>query len=258
MTPFFSVITCTRNSASTLADTISSVRAQTNQDLEHIFVDGGSTDGTLQLIRDLMPTAIVLENVTGGISRAMNAGIHAAKGQVIVHLHSDDFFADKLVLARVAQVFSSDTVRWAVGDFEYLVHGKRVPGSRVAPLTVNRLGLGNYIPHPATFIRAKDLEMTGPFAENLRLCMDYDLWFRLFAKSEPMYIPHVLSVFRAHAGSVSTMNRRSTLLEEMRIRLRYIHIAPWTIPRYFYRFAKRWHWNLLVPGSTAIDDSKQV
>lgn len=246
MQPMFSVITCTRNSVSTLADTINSVNSQSNQNFEHIFVDGGSTDGTLELIKKMSPNGKILLNVTGGISRAMNFGIDAAQGNILLHLHSDDFFSDNRVFEFVEKVFIDDSIRWAIGDYDYLVHDKRIRGAQVAPLTLSRLGLGNFIPHPATFIRRQVFDNEAKFDEQLRLCMDYELWLRLFKKQLPIHIPRVLAVFRVHDGSVSSANRRATLLEEFQVRFRYWVIASSTLPRYLYRFAKRWQRNRLI------------
>ena len=88
--PTFSIVTCTRNSAATLADTLASVQAQTWPAHEHIFVDGGSSDATLDLIAAYPGAKRLLPGVTGGIGHAMNAGIAAASGDYVAHLHSDD------------------------------------------------------------------------------------------------------------------------------------------------------------------------
>jgi glycosyltransferase involved in cell wall biosynthesis len=241
-----SVVTCTFNSVRTLADTIKSVRSQTYQAVEHIFVDGGSTDGTLDLIEALAPGARVLHNVRGGISAAMNAGLRAASGEVVAHLHSDDFYAGPYALAEVAAALEKSGAGWAVGDFEYLTSSGRLRGSAVAPLTLHRLGYGNYIPHFSTFAHKELLLNAGGFDESLKYCMDYDLWFRIFSVGSPIYVPHVLAVFRVHDGSVSSANRRKVLLEEMRVRWRHRGAVPFALPRYCYRMAKRWWRDRLV------------
>jgi glycosyltransferase involved in cell wall biosynthesis len=244
--PKFSVITCTRNSASTLPDTIESVNKQSFRDFEHIFVDGNSTDETLEIIRKMSPNARVIEGVVGGISRAMNTGVEHATGEVIVHLHSDDFFATPDVLEAVSAAFADASVNWVVGNFEYLHGNKRLEGSPVTPLTLGRLGLGNYIPHHSTFIKRDFFNLSKGFDESLRYCMDYELWLRLFSMRPPVHIDKKLAVFRVHSGSVSSANRRATLVEEMTVRIRFFYISPATLPRYFYRFIKRWISNAYV------------
>jgi len=245
--PTFSVITCTRNSAATIRDAIASVNRQSFKDYEHIFVDGCSTDGTLEIIREMSPDSKIVENITGGISRAMNTGVEHASGNIVVHLHSDDFFSDTETLELVSRVFDRDTVRWAVGNFEYLLdNGRRLPGSDVAPLTMARLGLGNYIPHHSTFISREFFNLSAGFDESLRYCMDYDLWLRLFALQDPVHIDKSLAVFRVHSGSISSAKRRATLTEELCVRLKHPNIAPVTLPRYLYRYVKRWLINSYV------------
>lgn len=242
----FSIITCTRNSIATLAETIESVNRQAYRNFEHIFVDGGSTDGTLELIRSMSPGALVLHDKGAGISAAMNLGLRAAAGDVIAHLHSDDFYADRRSLEWVARVFSETNAGWVIGDFDYLTeHGRRT-GSEVEPLTLRRLGYGNYIPHFSTFVRREWFLDAVGFDESLKYCMDYDLWFRLFARGKPEHVPGVLAVFRVHEGSVSSANRRKVLLEEAGVRCRHWNAVPSTLPRYLVRFMKRWHRNKLI------------
>lgn len=242
----FSIITCTYNSVITLRDTIESVNAQTFRDFEHIFVDGGSEDGTLEMISDLAPGAQILHGVRGGISKAMNAGLFAASGEIVSHLHSDDFYANERVLELVSSEFNHERMSWAIGEFNYLVRGQVIAGSLVYPPTLKRLGLGNFIPHHSTFIRREIFVREGGFDERLKFCMDYELWFRMFQHGIPAYIGTALAVFRAHDGSVSTANRRKALQEELGVRLRYWHIKSLTLPRYMIRYIKRWYRNQLV------------
>ena len=103
----FSIISCTWNSEPYLAQSIASVLAQDYPDIEYIFVDGGSTDGTLERIRSIPRPVKLIEDTRGGISRAMNRGIEAASGDVIAHLHGDDYYLHPRVLSMVAQALAS-------------------------------------------------------------------------------------------------------------------------------------------------------
>ena len=160
----FSVITCTWNSAETLGDTINSVQSQKYPNIEHIFVDGGSTDATLDMITYMCPTARVLRNVTGGISRAMNAGIEAATGDVIAHLHSDDYYVAPDVLSMVSGALSGGA-QWAYGKIS-LLHDSTpfVPPYPFRSFTY-ALYAGGWVsvPHPATFVRRTVFEELGYF-----------------------------------------------------------------------------------------------
>ena len=104
--PSFSIVTCTWNSAEFLSQSIESVLSQDYPPAEYIFVDGGSSDGTLEMINAIPRDVIVLRDVRGGISHAMNAGLRIATGDVIAHLHSDDYYLAPDVLTKVGRVFT--------------------------------------------------------------------------------------------------------------------------------------------------------
>lgn len=238
--PSFSVVTCTWNSAATVRDTIHSVLAQQHAKVEHIFVDGGSDDGTLEIIQELCPTAIVLRNVKGGISRAMNAGIEAATGEVISHLHSDDYYADHDVLAVVAD-HMADGAAWAYGKIDLLRGGVLVSADYpMRQFTLRRYAAGAAsVPHPATFVRREAFKTVGMFDETLKYAMDIDLWFRLGARYAPRQINRVLTVFREHPGSLSTANMLKARQEEWRVRRGYFRLAPLATLRFALRQARR-------------------
>jgi glycosyltransferase involved in cell wall biosynthesis len=224
----FSIITCTWNSAAYLRQSIESVEYQTYQDIEYIFVDGGSDDGTLEIIDSVSIEKKVIRDVRGGVSHAMNRGIEIAKGEVIVHLHSDDYFAHERVLEHVLKAFADSSASWLFGRCLSDINGTRVSEACVIPnYNYKRLLKGNFIPHPATFIRRELFEKLGTFDITLRYAMDYDQWLRFGSVAEPLQLDEHLSVFRRHAGSLSTANRVAALEEDYRVRLKYSSAAPW-------------------------------
>lgn len=236
----FSIITCTWNSAATLPQTIASVQAQRGVEVEHVFVDGGSTDGTLEQITSMAPQALVLRNVRGGISRAMNEGIKAATGDVIAHLHSDDYYCDEQVLSDVAAALDGGLF-WLVGRIDVLKDDRiqHVPANPTA-LTRSSYTRGAVsIPHPAVFIRRQVFQQQGMFDESLRYAMDIDLWMRLLPVYQPLQLNRTLAVFREHAGSVSTANVLAAREEEFRVRQRYAGRHPLDALIYRLRFMRR-------------------
>ena len=173
----FSIITCTFNSAATLGDTIDSVQGQHYAHVRHIFVDGGSTDGTLEMITERCPRATLLKNVRGGISAAMNAGIDAATGDLVAHLHSDDYYVDASVLARVAERFDAEPAKqWGYGKIHLLLDGTIRPVNvPMRKFTFRRYAAGRAaIAHPAVFIRRQVFDAMGRFDTSLRYAMDID------------------------------------------------------------------------------------
>jgi glycosyltransferase involved in cell wall biosynthesis len=238
--PTFSIVTCTWNSAATLADTLASVQRQTCQDVEHIFVDGGSTDGTLELIAAYPGRKRVLRDVGGGISRAMNQGIEAATGEYVAHLHSDDYYATDDVLATVAERFARERVDWVFGSVQVLKDGELVPPYPVLPFTYRSFAAGRAsVPHPAVFIRRSALGRVGNFDEKLKNAKENDLWLRLGQVARPATVDRPLTVFRDHAGSVSSANKIKARQEEFQVRRRYMQQAPLAFGIYCLRYMKR-------------------
>jgi glycosyltransferase involved in cell wall biosynthesis len=238
--PTFSIVTCTWNSAATLADTLASVQRQTCQDVEHIFVDGGSTDATLDMIAAYPGNKRVLHDIGGGISRAMNQGIEAAQGDYVAHLHSDDYYASDDVLATVAHHFDQQRVDWVFGKVQVLKDGALVPPNPMPPYSYRSFAAGRaWVAHPAVFIRRAAFGRVGMFDEGLKYAMDIDLWLRLGQVARPATIDRPLTIFRDHAGSVSSANKIKAREEEFRVRRRYMRHAPLAFGIYCLRYMKR-------------------
>lgn len=242
----FSIVTCTRNSMVTLRETVASVRSQTFIDWEHIFVDGSSTDGTLEYLNALDGNVRVLAGVGGGISRAMNEGIAAAKGEIVCHLHSDDYFLHPRVLQRVAAAFEARKAGWLFGRIVSDVDGGLFPERYKIPrYTYEKLLGSNFIPHPATFVRRELFDEVGSFDEQLRYAMDYDLLLRLARHSDPIQLDEALTVFRRHEASATQSNWLASYDEQYAVRCR--HVAPssprglWHALRYRYWRARILH-----------------
>jgi len=222
-----SVVTCTWNSIATLRQTVESVMAQRNARVEHIFVDGGSTDGTLEYIQSLPYEHVLLPQVGGGIARAMNEGAKVASGEFLCHLHSDDYFLSPYVLQRVSDMLADGRYDWLFGRILSDIDGALMPESfKVPDYTFQRLVQGNFIPHPATFVRTSVFNQIGGFKEDLKFAMDYEFFLRLGSQHEPLALKEALSVFRVHAGSTTVKNRMASFEEDHQVRLRFAGHSP--------------------------------
>lgn len=224
----FSIITCTWNSEPYLEQSIASVLAQDYRDIEYIFVDGGSTDGTLGRIQSIPRPVKLLQCVRGGISHAMNEGIAAATGDVIAHLHSDDYYLHPHVLSKVAEGLTSTARNWAIGGCVADRDGKLQPGSpRRWPYSYfNFLAARCHVPHPATFVRREVWQEVGVFDETIQYAMDIDLWLRIGRKFDPVVLDGDLAAFRQHSRSLSTANAWAAKSEDMRVRRKYVLFHP--------------------------------
>ncbi len=228
--PLFSIITCTLDSASWIDESIRSVLCQRGVSIDYVFVDGGSTDGTLDKIRAIPRDITLIENRRNGISDAMNAGIAAARGEIVAHLHSDDYYLHPAVLLSVAKGFESGACRWLFGRTARAINGQLLPENYVAPRYSRRQLLnGNFIPHPATFVTRALMQESGGFDTRLRYAMDYDLWLRLSALAEPLQTDAALTAFREHPGSLSTRDRIAAIREDHTVRL--AHTGPRPLQR---------------------------
>ena len=225
MAPDFTIITCTRNSAATLPQTLQSIQQQRGVSVEHVFVDGNSTDGTLELLRAQPGAVTILEGVQGGISCAMNAGIAVARGAIVAHLHSDDYYLHDDVLQFVWDRMQASSCDWLFGRIKFDVEGRLQSENFRAP-RYNRSALlhGNFVPHPATFLRREVFQRFGMFREDYRYAMDYELWLRIAGNTRVCQIDDALAAFRVHGGSASTANRGAAMAEDLRARLFY---TPW-------------------------------
>ena len=116
-----SLITAVFNNRATLAEALDSALSQTHDEVELIVIDGGSTDGTLDVLRSYdNRLAVLLSEPDQGIYDALNKGIKRASGDVVGFLHSDDLFADVIVLERVVAAFSDLQVDAVYGDLQYV------------------------------------------------------------------------------------------------------------------------------------------
>ncbi len=224
----FSIITCTLNSEAWLAESIASVQAQRHRDFEQIFVDGGSTDGTLDMIAKVPGEVRVVRDPVKGISAAMNAGVAVATGDVVAHLHSDDVYLGDQVLERVERAFERNPHSdWVVGRCMSIIDGEHHE-NRYVTKRFSRLELlrGNIVPHPSTFVRRSAFVQTGGFSTRLRYAMDYDLWLRLAQHTDPVQLHDYLAAFRFHPASTSTANPWPSLSEDFRVRLAHAGFDP--------------------------------
>lgn len=239
-TPDFSIITCTLNSAQWIKQSIRSVLRQNLVSIDYIFVDGGSTDGTLKKIQSITSPHKLLHRPAAGISDAMNAGIAEATGKIIACLHSDDFYLHANVLATVAERFNTTSCEWLFGRTSSLIDGKLRPENfKVPTYTRQALLKGNFIPHPATFVSRELMQKTDGFNTELRYAMDYDLWLRLSMLAEPFQLNLPLTAFREHEGSLSTANRMAALREDLQVRLKYAPQDPLARMLHLARFQIR-------------------
>lgn len=192
-----------------------SVNAQTYPYLEHLVIDGGSTDGTQSLVRaqGLRVTQLISEP-DRGIYDAMNKGLALARGDVVGFLNADDVFASTDAAATIAQAFDDPAVQACYGDVVYVAAldpSKLIRYWRSGPYRRGQCARGWAPPHPTLYVRREALERHGGFDIRLRVAADFEVALRLLDMlALPVsYIPKVL--VRMRAGGVSNGSLRGIL-----------------------------------------------
>jgi glycosyltransferase involved in cell wall biosynthesis len=210
-----SVITACYNSAHTIADTIRTVLSQNYGEIEHIFVDGGSTDGTLDIIEaGRGSNSKLIPGPDKGTYDALNKGLAASSGDLVGFLHADDMYADESVISRVVDEFRSDSLDAVYGDVAFVRRDDidrivRVYDSgRFRP---SRIAWGWMPAHPALFLSRRIFERFGSFKTDYRIAADFEFVARIFSAPDfkYRYLPQVLIKMRM--GGISTKGWRSTL-----------------------------------------------
>lgn len=205
--PRLSVVTVCRNSIGTIADALASVASQQDADVEHIVIDGSSTDGTAAFLesRRQQLAKLVIEP-DAGLYDAMNKGIAAATGDFLGFLNADDVYADAGVLAGVASTLQATGCDAAHGDLLYVSGSnpdKVVRYWRSKPYRPGMFEAGWHPAHPTLFVRTGLLKELGGFDTQFRYHADFDLMVRLFIERRisSAYIPRVMVRMRTGGQS---------------------------------------------------------
>ena len=197
-----SIITVCYNSEKTIEDTLRSVFEQNYENIEHIIIDGGSTDRTLAVLATAgAHVAKIVSEPDNGIYDAMNKGIALATGDVIGFINADDFYPTPEVLALVASAFESSGADCCYGDLCYVQQddvSKTVRYWRSAPFSPGLFDRGWCPPHPTFFVRREVCVRLGGFDLSFNIAADFELMMRYLeaAQITSRYIPQVLVKMR--------------------------------------------------------------
>ena len=210
MPPTISIVTPCLNAAATIGRTLDSVASQSYPGVEHVVVDGGSTDGTLELLAQF-PDVKVISEPDDGLSDAVNKGIALASGELVGWLNADDWYLPGALAAVGEAADANPRAEWFTGGCPIVdVGGNEIRGGVTAyknfllghysfPLYLSQ----NFISCPATFIRASALETVGPLRLDYSYSMDYDLFLRLARRGDPIILGRDLAVFAMAEGTKS-------------------------------------------------------
>lgn len=210
-----SVITVCFNSQTTIERSVQSVVDQQWPEVEHIVIDGGSTDGTLAILEPFRPhLAVLVSEPDKGIYDAMNKGLARATGDVICFLNADDLYADANVLAEVAQQMRTHQLDALVADVGFFKAGdptrmtRRYRSDRFSP---QHLSWGWMPAHPGLFLTREVVQRVGQFKTDYRIAGDYEYVVRTF-HGHDLHYKHLPSVVvNMQAGGISNSSWRNRL-----------------------------------------------
>lgn len=204
--PLVSIITPSYNQANFLEETIRSVLDQGYPNLEYIIVDGGSTDGSLEIIQKYADRlAWWVSEPDQGQTDAINKGFSQAKGEILAWLNSDDTYLPAAVAEAVGYLQAHPEIGTVYGDANLIDDEGNVIGKFPAKQTDNRRLMRGYVhvPQQATFFRAELWRKVGPLDPTFFFAMDYDLWVRLSQHAPLKYYSRLWANFRLHGGAKS-------------------------------------------------------
>jgi len=202
-----SVITVAYNSAATIGDTMQSVASQTHADIEHVVIDGASSDDTLTVVRRHgSHVAKLVSESDRGIYDAMNKGLRLVTGDLVGFLNADDTFADDAVLASIAAAAEDPSVDAVYGDLVYVKNSRpdeTLRYWRSGPFVRSSLRRGWMPPHPTLYVRRSRIGELGPFDCSFKVAADYDFVLRYLMQPDfrAAYVPKVLVRMRTGGAS---------------------------------------------------------
>ena len=240
--PLVSVVTPSLNQARWLPDAIASVRGQTYPRVEHVVVDGSSTDGTLEILRTAEGVRWISEPDRGQ-SHALNKGFALADGEILGWLNADDAYEPDAVAAAVAALDRSGAGLVYADVMRVNDDGVNPRRIRSRPqwdhwTEVNE-GCGVY--SPAVFFTREALAAVGGLDESLHLTMDYDLWLRIGSRFGARHVDAVWALQRIHDEAKTTRHHDDFWPERLAVRRRHGGrlVSPLLIRRYVRGGAQR-------------------
>lgn len=211
------VITVCLNAVKTIASTLKSVADQTHPDIEHIIIDGGSTDGTVESINKHSKSSVLISEPDDGLYDAMNKGLSLATGDIIGFLNSDDVFANNSVLTVVAENIADNNAVFAdiqfYRDNDFMIPFRLYSSASFSPASLAR---GMMPAHPSLYVRRDIYKKVGSYNTAYKIAADFDMIIRIFNSEDFRwkYLPSVFVNMRMGGASNSSLKNIILLNQE--------------------------------------------
>jgi glycosyltransferase involved in cell wall biosynthesis len=242
LNPLVSIVTPSYNQGRFVRETIESVLSQDCAPIEYMVIDGGSKDGTLEVLRSYGDRFYWVSEKDQGQSNAINKGWKRARGEFLAWLNSDDIYLPGAISKAVGFLKSHPEIGAVYGEGYHIDEGgqiiERYP---TEPFNRARLIETCYICQPTVLIRKAVLDEVGLLDESLEYCMDYDLWLRIAKKYDLGYIPDYLACTRFYYDT-KTLGKRIQVHKEI-LEMVYRHhqsVPPSWVYGYGHAFWERY------------------
>jgi GT2 family glycosyltransferase len=221
--PRITVVTPVYNGTDTIEQALASVRGQVYPDVDHVVVDGGSTDGTVEIL-ERTPGIRFISEPDEGLADAMNKGIAMADGELVGWLNCDDFYEPGALAAVGRAAAEHPDAAWVTGRCRIVDgEGKEIRKAVTAykNLLLRNYSFGayltqNFVSCPSTFVRKSAYEAVGPIDTQYRYSMDYEVFLRIAKLSDPVILERELAAFTMVAGTLSMTGFEDQFDEHLR------------------------------------------
>jgi glycosyltransferase involved in cell wall biosynthesis len=207
MPSLVSIVTPCFNSINFIQDTVKSVLVQSYSPIEYIVMDGGSTDGTVELLRQYEPLLTLVSEPDRGQSDAINKGWRRARGDILAWLNADDYYSPDTVEMAVGYLDRHPEAGWVYGYYRALDASNEPSPFRqpVGPWSYERLLHHiNFIVQPTVFLRRHIIEEFGYLREDLHYLMDHEYWLRIGQRYPGHLVPKICVTVRWYRGTKTT------------------------------------------------------
>jgi glycosyltransferase involved in cell wall biosynthesis len=239
--PFFTVLTASLNSASTIKQTVQSIKSQTFQNFEHIVIDGGSNDGTFDILNEVGDSyniKCILES-DDGIADALNKGLDRAKGRYIIVIQADDRLLLPDTLESIHIVLNSEY--YDICSFPVIL--QHPDKGKVLRKPIRLLWWNHFkfiFPHQGCFVNRRVFERIGGFRKEFKIALDYDFFYRALAQKVSIKFGQFPVALMGGFGIGSDHRNLRKRLEEERLAQKLNEKNPfWKTAQLFFRLIYR-------------------
>lgn len=215
-----SIITITYNSSNTIQFTLDSVRQQTYTNIEHIIIDGASSDNTLEIVKMFPHVAKIVSEKDKGVYDAMNKGIRHSTGDIIGILNSDDLYQDANVIQAVMSYFEDITVDVVYANLSYF---KTETPNKIERVWVSKPYYEDFFedgeapPHPTLFVRKKVYDTIGCYYPDFKIASDYEFMLRVLKQNKYKALHIDQTIVKMRLGGESTKGLHNLILNNKEV-----------------------------------------